>query len=241
MVTDVPPVTAALSGVHKSYRRGPASTPVLQGVDLTLRRGRCVFLVGPSGSGKSTLLAILGCILSPDQGRVEILGREISKLSPPERAALRLRHIGFVFQRFHLIRGLNALENVCVPYRLRDELNSTTVGHAVELMHKVGLGKHVQDDPRQMSSGQCQRVALVRALASGAEVLLADEPTASLDARNGQEVMDLLRELTLAEGKSVVVVTHDRRIFPYADEIYRLDEGRLSTSPEEAALMQTSG
>ncbi len=221
-----------VEAVHKSYRSGAAATPVLVGVDLTVRRGQCVYLAGPSGSGKTTLLSILGCILSADRGGVTILGENVSSLGARERCRLRRDRLGFVFQKFHLIRGLSALDNVCVPLTLRAVRPKTARQRAMHLLEAVGLADKGPSHPRQLSTGQCQRVALARALAGDPELILADEPTASLDAANGQEVMGLLRRLTTQRGKTVVVVTHDQRIFSFADRVFRLENGRIVDTEE---------
>ena len=149
--------TIYLRGVSKAYRRGAAATMVLDEVDLTVRRGECAFLAGPSGSGKTTLLSILGCILAADRGRVELFGQDLAALRPPERTLLRRDRIGFVFQRFHLIRGLTALENVCVPMTLRGVAARTSRTRARELLQAVGLGQLLDADPRNLSAGQCQQ------------------------------------------------------------------------------------
>ena len=219
--------TIYLRGVSKAYCRGAAATTVLDEVDLTVRRGECAFLAGPSGSGKTTLLSILGCILAADRGRVELFGQDLASLGPHERTLLRRDRIGFVFQRFHLIRGLTALENVCVPMTLRGVAERAAHARARDLLQAVGLGQRLDADPRNLSAGQCQRVAVARALANDPALVLADEPTASLDAKNGQEVMRLLRRLVAQEGRTAVVVTHDSRIFSFADQIHWLENGRI--------------
>ena len=222
---DVP--TVSLCGVSKAYRRGAAATTVLDDVDLTVRSGEFAFLAGPSGSGKTTLLSILGCILAADRGGVELFGKDIAALGPQDRTLLRRDKIGFVFQRFHLIRGLTALENVCVPMTLRGVAARAAHSRARELLQAVGLGKHLDAHPKNLSAGQCQRIAIARSLANDPALVLADEPTASLDAKNGQEVMRLLRRLVTQEGKTAVVVTHDSRIFSFADHIHWLENGRI--------------
>lgn len=229
------PPAIRVSGVYKTYGRGAASTPVLDGVELLVRRGECVFLAGPSGSGKTTLLSILGCILSADRGEVEILGEDVTALDASQRSALRLNRLGFVFQRFHLIRGLTALENVCVPLRLRGVGVREARQRGLELLEAVGVSEKGGLPPRSLSAGQCQRVALARALAGDPELILADEPTASLDGANGREVMGLLRRLTTQEGRTAVVVTHDQRIFSYADRVFWLENGRVAATREAAS------
>jgi len=223
--------------VHKVYQRGTTRAPVLQGVDLAVERGRCVYLAGPSGSGKTTLLSILGCILTPDQGQVRLFDQDITTLDETGRIALRRNRIGFVFQRFHLIRGLTALDNVCVPLVLRGAKPKPAHQRGMVLLEAVGLTDKAHEHPRNLSTGQCQRVALARALVGDPDLVLADEPTASLDAENGQEVMGLLRRLTTEEGKTAVVVTHDPRIFHFADHLFRLENGRII----EAERPQESG
>lgn len=226
-----PPLPAAVidaAGVFKDYGTGTARTPVLRGVDLVVEKGQTIFLAGPSGSGKTTLLSILGCILSADQGRVRVLGVELAGLSADARVQLRRDRLGFVFQRFHLIRGLNVLDNVCVPLTLQKVSRRRAHRRGMALLEAVGLADRAQSDQRKLSAGQCQRVALARALVTEPELILADEPTASLDAANGQTAMELFRRLTSAEGKTVVVVTHDSRIFRFADRVFWLENGRIA-------------
>lgn len=216
-----------VNAVNKSYRRGGQDTPVLQGIDLEVQTGECVFLAGPSGSGKTTLLSILGCILTPDSGSVQLLGDEVSQLNNLQRTLLRRDKIGFVFQKFHLIRGLTALDNVCVPLQLRGERGRQTRERGRELLAAVGLADKFQSLPKNLSTGQCQRVALARALAVDPDIILADEPTASLDSASGNDAMQLLRKLTTEHGKTAIVVTHDPRIFHFADRVCHMDNGRL--------------
>ncbi len=223
--TAAPPVL--VEGLYKQYARGGVAASVLRGLDLRVERGECVFLTGPSGSGKSTLLAILGCILSPDAGVVRILGENLALLDARHRTLLRRHRVGFVFQRFQLLRGLTAVQNVAVPLQLCGVPQATALARAKRLLEKVGLGDRAHAVPAQLSTGQCQRVALARAIAAEPELILADEPTANLDEQNGLEAMGLLRELAVSHGATLVVVTHDARILPFADQIYRLEHGRL--------------
>jgi putative ABC transport system ATP-binding protein len=228
--------------VHKVYLRGSTRTPVLQGVDLVVQRGECVYLAGPSGSGKTTLLSILGCILSADRGRVQIFDQDVGALDEAERIALRRDRIGFVFQRFHLIRGLTALHNACVPLVLQGMSHRAARKQAMNVLAAVGLADKAHAHPRNMSAGECQRVALARALVGDPHLILADEPTASLDAANGQQIMTLLRALTTEQGKTAVVVTHDQRIFPFADRIFRLENGRIAEAQDSTpAMVATCG
>jgi putative ABC transport system ATP-binding protein len=217
----------SLVGVTKSFARGGSTVRVLDGCTLSARQGECVFLMGPSGSGKSTLLSIIGCLLSADAGQVSIMGRDVGQTNVQANSALRLAHIGFVFQRFHLIRGLSALENVCMPLVLAGVVPSKSRCRGLELLEQVGLADKAHCDPRRLSVGQCQRVALARALAADPPLILADEPTASLDAQLGQQAMQLLRDLTVERQKTAIVVTHDARIEHFADRVLVLENGRL--------------
>jgi putative ABC transport system ATP-binding protein len=224
-----PSAPAVIEALHvrKHFTRGGTTTHVLAGVNLHVPQGECAFLVGPSGCGKSTLLSILGCILSPDAGEIRILGKSLTRTSAEERGLLRRDQIGFVFQRFHLIRGLSALENVCVPLTLQGQSATRARRRGLELLDAVGLTAQAHADTRKLSHGQSQRVALARALANDPAVILADEPTAALDQETGHQVMELLRQLLVDFQKTAVIVTHDNRIFPYADRILRLEEGVL--------------
>lgn len=225
--------------MHKAYGAGSARTPVLRGIDLHVSRGQCAFLAGPSGSGKSTLLSIIGCLLTPDAGRVRVLGADVSTADSRERARIRRERIGFVFQRFHLFRGLNAWENVRVAFDLLGTPRAQAKAEITRLLTAVGLADKMFSPVRQLSMGQCQRVAMARALAGDPDLILADEPTASLDAENGRAVMELLRQLTTEQGRTVVLVTHDHRIFAYADRIFHMENGQLRDAvPVAAAPVQ---
>ncbi len=213
--------------LRKSYRRGATTTEVLSGVDLDIERGQCVYFVGPSGSGKSTLLSILGCILTPDEGTLSIGNWSVERLDNRTRTRLRRDVIGFVFQRFQLIRGLTVLENVLVPLQLQQRAVAESRERARAMIDSVGLSDFAHARPHTLSAGQCQRVALARALAGDPQIILADEPTASLDAAAGDEIMQLLHGLIAEHNKTAVVVTHDPRIFAYADRICQLENGVL--------------
>jgi putative ABC transport system ATP-binding protein len=217
-----------LVDVRKTYIRGTTHTRVLDGCTMSVGRGECAFLLGPSGSGKTTLLSIIGCVLSADSGEVSVLGRDVKKLSAAASAALRRKELGFVFQRFHLIRGLSAVENVCLPLTLEGVSPAKAQRRGRELLAMVGLANQADSDPRRMSVGQCQRIALARALVADPPLILADEPTAALDAESGQQAMRLLRRLTVEAGKTAIVVTHDSRILPFADRIFSMENGRLA-------------
>jgi putative ABC transport system ATP-binding protein len=218
-------------GIDKAYRRGAEVTSVLRGVNLRVASGECVCLVGPSGSGKSTLLSILGCILQPDRGRLVLRGEEVRAGRLVE---FRRRRIGFVFQAFRLVRGLTALDNVCVPSMLSGTPLAEARERAAALLADVGLPGLAHAVVDQLSAGQCQRVALARALANDPELILADEPTAALDAHTGRQVMELLRALLAAHGKTAIIVTHDPRVVQATDRVYSLTDGQLVASRQES-------
>jgi putative ABC transport system ATP-binding protein len=221
------------SQLEKVYRTGRLTTPVLRGIDLQVASGECVFLVGPSGSGKTTLLSILGCVLSADGGALRLFGDDVTHLSPRQRAWYRLHRIGFVFQRFHLFSGLKAWENVRVVFDLLGRSAAEARRESLQLLDLVGLADRAQHRISELSMGQRQRVALARALAADPELILADEPTASLDADSGLSAMQTLKGLSDQLGKTVIVVTHDNRIFSLADRILTLTDGRIVSQDAE--------
>lgn len=213
--------------ISKSYVIGGQARPVLDGIDFELRRGECVFLAGPSGSGKTTLLSILGLLLTSDAGELYLRGRRVDGLGEADRTLVRREQIGFVFQRFQLINGLNAEDNVAIPLTMDGMPIAEARQRAGKLLSRIGLADHRHALPTSMSPGQCQRVALARAVIAEPELILADEPTAALDGNSGKAVMEMLRELTQEFDTSTVVVTHDPRIFEYADRICEMENGRF--------------
>jgi putative ABC transport system ATP-binding protein len=222
--------------VHKGFGPARDRTPIVRGVSLAVERGETVFLVGPSGSGKTTLLSLLGCILTPDRGNVEVLGRDVSALRPEQRAALRRDHLGFIFQNFNLFPTLSALDNVRMALTLRGVPRREALARAAELIGRVGLSHRARLRPPRLSTGECQRIAIARALAGDPAILLADEPTASLDAENGQLVMEMLAALARDRALTLLIVTHDSRIYHFADRILRLEDGRLADPRREAPV-----
>jgi putative ABC transport system ATP-binding protein len=223
-----PRVTLVAQDVHKSYGAGPRRQPILRGISLGIAAGETVYLTGPSGSGKTTLLSILGCILTPDQGSVRVLGEEVARMNSWQRTAFRQRHLGFVFQSFNLFPMLSAVDNIRLVLSMQGIGLRAATARAEELLEQVGLTHRGRLRPALLSGGECQRVAIARALASGPALLFADEPTASLDAENGQAALALLTRLVRERDVTLVVVTHDERIFPFADRIVRLEDGRLT-------------
>ncbi|MBV9761795.1 MAG: ABC transporter ATP-binding protein [Acidobacteriaceae bacterium] len=219
---------ASVSDVGKTYGSGAAAVRALNHVSLEIRAGELVLLEGPSGSGKTTLLSVLGCILKPTSGSVKIAGREVSGLPEHRLPEVRLRHVGFVFQFFNLLPALTARENVQIPLDLKGVAAGEAKRKAAELLKAMGLGSKLDALPGALSGGEKQRVAIVRAIASEPDLLLADEPTAALDSSSGRGVMELLRECRRQQGRAVVAVSHDPRLREFADRIVRLEDGRLA-------------
>lgn len=220
----------SVSGLGKSFGTGAARTMALEDVSLDVHPGELVLLMGPSGSGKTTLLSIMGCILRPDEGKLVIHGQDVAGLSDRELCKVRLEHIGFIFQNYNLFPTLRAVENVMVALDLKGVRGAQARDRAAEVMESVGLGSKLDSLPGDLSGGQKQRLAFARALVSDPGIILADEPTAALDSVNGRLVIGLLRDLALTHGRCVVVVTHDNRIFEFADRIIRIEDGRIHTA-----------
>ncbi len=219
--------------LSKSYQKGRDTVPVLQDVDLTLERSEQLAIVGASGSGKSTLLHLLGLIDHPDRGEVRLNGERIDCLPSRRRDQLRNRTFGFIFQTYHLLPELTALENVLLPLSIRYgpiaylwKLRQFEAD-AIELLERVGLGHRRTHRPSELSGGEMQRVAIARALMGNPSILLADEPTGNLDANTGEEILRLLRSLNVERELTMIIVTHDPVVANQADRVVRLAEGRL--------------
>jgi lipoprotein-releasing system ATP-binding protein len=223
----------AATGLEKAYRKGRNVVPVLHGVDLQVERGEFVAVVGASGSGKSTLLHLLGLLDAPDAGSVELDGQRLDNLPERKRDALRNGTFGFIFQFYHLLPELTAVENVMLPHLIRETPGSywgkrkRIRAEATALLERVGLGHRLTHRPNELSGGEMQRAAIARALAGGPEFLLADEPTGNLDSGSGHGVLELLRDLNRERGLTMMMVTHDLTIAHGADRVVRLAEGRI--------------
>jgi putative ABC transport system ATP-binding protein len=218
--------------VEKIFGSGAAAVRALNGVDLDVYRNEVLLLMGPSGSGKTTLLSIMGCILRPSAGRLQIRGLEIEKLSRKELSAVRLRHIGFVFQDFNLLPTLSAVENVEIPLQLGGVGAKESRAKALSLLESVGLSERSRALPADLSGGEKQRVAIARALITRPSLLLADEPTAALDSRNGRGILEMLRDSGRSKDCGVVIVSHDGRAREFVDRIVYLEDGRVAAGRE---------
>ena len=216
-----------ISHVSRHYTRGADQVRALEDVSLTIEKGRFVALMGPSGSGKSTLLNLLAGLDRPSAGDVVVAGRRLGELSEDELTEFRAAHLGFVFQFFNLIPVLSARENVELPLLLTDLGKAERRRRAETALRIVGLAERANHRPAQLSGGEQQRVAIARAIVSDPEIVVGDEPTGDLDARNAEEVLGLLRTLKQEFGKTVVIVTHDPRAVRYVDEVVHLDKGVL--------------
>jgi putative ABC transport system ATP-binding protein len=223
-----------MEGVTKVFLTDEVETHALSGIHLSIRKGEYVSISGPSGCGKSTLLAILGLLDSPTNGTYILNGRPVQTLRMSERARIRNREIGFIFQAFNLIGDLNVFENVELPLTYRGMSAGERKKRVHEALERVGMGHRVKHFPSQLSGGQQQRVAVARALAGDPAVLLADEPTGNLDSANGEAVMDLMRELHRG-GATICMVTHDPRYARYADRTIKLFDGRIVEETAELA------
>ncbi len=214
-------------GVTKSYGSGDAKVTALRGVDLDVKLGELLMLVGPSGCGKTTLISVLAAILDQDEGECAVLGRDLKKLRARERARFRGETIGFVFQQFNLLPTLTAVENVAVPLLIHGTARRTALERAAKVLEQVNLGQRTQSLPSQLSGGQQQRVAIARALVHEPQLIVCDEPTSALDHETGHNVMELMRRVATGPERALVVVTHDARIFGFADRIARMDDGKI--------------
>jgi len=227
-VTELPSdVTVLCRNVVKSYGTGSSKVMALRGIDLEVRRGELLMLVGPSGCGKTTLISVIAGILNQDSGDCRVLGEDLLALGQRRKTRFRGENVGFVFQAFNLLPPLSAAENAAVPLLINGLSRGKALARAKEMLARVGLGDRTHSLPSQLSGGQQQRVAIARALVHDPKLIVCDEPTSALDHDTGHKVMGLLREVALGEGRSLVIVTHDSRIFEFADRIAHMDDGRI--------------
>lgn len=214
-----------LRDIKKVYHTDEIETMALENINLDIEKGEFVSIMGPSGCGKSTLLNIIGLLDTPTAGTIELKETKVTDLSAAKLAEFRNRNLGFVFQSFHLINTLNVLENVEVPLLYRPMSASERRKRAKEVLEQVGLSHRLRHTPGQLSGGQCQRVAIARAIAGNPDIVLADEPTGNLDSRMGAEVMDLLHDLNVNQGRTIVMVTHNEEQARQTNRIIRLFDG----------------
>jgi putative ABC transport system ATP-binding protein len=212
--------------VTKRFRVGGSDVEALRGVTFQVPQGSCAFIVGPSGSGKSTLLTLLGALDRPTSGTITIEGDDLTSMTEDEQDAFRHDRVGFIFQTFNLIGNLSALDNVLIPF-LPSGSWAPWRQKAVDLLEQVGLGDRLNHRPIQLSGGQQQRVAIARALIKDPILILADEPTGELDSKAGDEIFHTLRRLQTERGRTLIVVTHDRRFIAPSDHVFELEDGRL--------------
>jgi lipoprotein-releasing system ATP-binding protein len=227
MIEDANAVVLSARGVRRGFREGSSTLEVLSDVELEVRRGERLAIIGASGSGKTTLLQILGGLDRPDSGQVQVAGRDIHALGERERGALRNRSIGFVYQFHHLLPEFSALENVAMPLLVRRETVAIATARARALLSRVGLEQRLNHKPHQLSGGERQRTAVARALVTTPQLVLADEPTGNLDGYNAEQVFALMLELNRELGTSLVVVTHDPQLAARMDRVLELAQGRL--------------
>lgn len=216
----------AITDMYKIYNPGENEVRALDGVSLSVERGDFLAIIGHSGSGKSTLMNMLGCLDTPTSGQYRLDGQDVFALPERRLSDIRSRTIGFIFQGFHLIPGLDALENVELPLLYRHMGREKRRKLALESLERVGLGGRIHHRPSEMSGGQQQRVAIARAIAASPPLILADEPTGNLDSASGREVMDILRRLNAA-GHTVILITHDVQIARTAQRLVRIQDGRI--------------
>ena len=214
-------------GLTKTYGAGDARVMAICGVDLDVRLGELLMLVGPSGCGKTTLISVIAAILNQDSGGCEVLGRELNGMDQRQRTRFRGVSIGFVFQLFNLLPALSAIENVSVPLLINGVSRKDAENRARQLLSEVDLGERLRALPGELSGGQQQRVAIARALVHHPKLIVCDEPTSSLDHDTGRSVMNILRGLAKSPDRALIVVTHDPRIFEFADRIARMDDGKI--------------
>jgi putative ABC transport system ATP-binding protein len=214
--------------LEKEFVQGPVRTPVLRGVDFEARLGEITMLAGPSGCGKTTLLSVVTGLLDRDRGDMRVLGEDTTAMSPADSVVFRRRNVGFVFQQYNLLPALTAAENAAVPLLAEGMPIGRAVAKARDLLGRLGLGDRADALPSRLSGGQQQRVALARALVHDPRLIVCDEPTSALDAQSGHAVMRLLASAAVQSDRAVIVVTHDSRVFEFADTMAHMEDGRIA-------------
>ncbi len=216
-----------IRGLTKTFGSGETRVHALRGIDVDIMSGAMTLLAGPSGCGKTTLISIIAGLLDPTEGELNVLGQDLSAMSPDAFVDFRARNLGFVFQQYNLLPSLSAAENACLPLLVAGEPRRVALAAAREALARVGLEKRVDSFPSQLSGGQQQRVAIARALVHRPRLLVCDEPTAALDAHAGQTVMELFHEVAVEPDRAVIIVTHDNRILHYGRRIIHMTDGQI--------------
>ena len=229
------PIAVFCKSVTKSYVTGPTKVMALRGVDLEVRQGELLMLVGPSGCGKTTLISVVAGILDHDEGECLVFQRDLRGMGQTKKTRYRGQNVGFVFQAYNLLPTLTALENVSVPLLILGVARKEAQERAKDILGQVGLADRMFASPAQLSGGQQQRVAIARALIHGPKLIVCDEPTSALDAETGQRVMEVLRDSALSSERALIIVTHDNRIFNFADRIARMEDGRIVSVESQVA------
>lgn len=227
-------------GVTKYFGASDNRVTALRGVDLDVHMGELLMLVGPSGCGKTTLISVIAGILNQDEGECRVFGQDLKAIGSAARTHFRGLNIGFVFQAFNLLPTLTAVENIAIPLLILGHPRRTALSRAMTLLERVGLADRSQALPSQLSGGQQQRVAIARSLVHEPRLIVCDEPTSALDHITGSKVMELLRDVALGPERALVIVTHDQRIFPFADRIAHMDDGRIVRVEAGAGHSSTS-
>ena len=241
-MNEVEDIVVRCRGLKKAYGSGNTKVQALRGIDLEIRGGELMMLVGPSGCGKTTLISVMAGILNQDEGECQVFGRDLHALSRQEVTTFRAANIGFVFQAFNLLPMLSAKENVAIPLLINKVRRREALSQASDMCGLMGLADRVTSLPPELSGGQQQRVAIARSLVHCPRLIVCDEPTSSLDHDTGRMVMELLRVTAVGPGRSLVVVTHDARIFGFADRIARMDDGRIvEVGAPKSSLEGTDG
>lgn len=221
-------LAVSCQNITKTYHTDGADTPALRGVNLSVRKGELLMLVGPSGCGKTTLISVIAGILSQDSGTCTVYGNNFHDLPDNERTRLRGKMLGFVFQSYNLIPTLTVEENICIPLLLQGEKFNEALTHARDVLSLVKLSDKAKQRPYNLSGGQQQRVAIARALVHRPKLIVCDEPTSALDQDTGHAVMELFREVAVSDDRALIIVTHDSRIFSFADRIARMNDGVIT-------------
>ena len=224
-----------LNNVFKTYYRGKTEVPVLKDICMEVEEGEYLAIMGPSGSGKTTLMNLIGCLDVPSAGEYILAGQKINELDDNALADIRNQYIGFVFQNFHLLPKMNALDNVALPLLYAGVGQKERRERAAEALKMVGLEERIHFMPNQLSGGQCQRVAIARAMVGKPDLLLADEPTGALDTKAGNQIMDIFRQLS-QEGMTIIMITHEYSIAQCADKVYYILDGELRTGEDEKGV-----